>query len=43
MLIPHNHINYHYCVMLNNSTCKSSISKIQQKAYNIITAMIIMK
>ena len=42
MLIPHNHINYHYCVMFNNSTCKSSISTKQQ-ACNIITAIIIMK
>ena len=29
--------------MYNNSTCKTSISIIQQQAWNIITAIIIMK
>ena len=41
MLIPHNHINYHYCVMFNNSTWKSSISIIQEQACNTITGNII--
>ena len=43
MFIPHNHINYHYCVTFNNSTCKSSISITQQQACNTITANIIAK
>ena len=43
MLIPYNHINYHYWVTVNNSTCKSSISIIQQQACNSITANVIAK
>ena len=43
MLIPHNHINYHYWVTFNNCTCNSSISLIQQQACNTITANIIAK
>ena len=43
MLIPNNHINYHYCVTFNNYTSKSSISIIQQQACNTITANIIAK